>query len=91
MRVARIGMMIVLISLSACKGNVRGDLTKNLSDTNPEKSDTSPSKIETTKIEETLRVDAIYKIDDSEIALLQNEDILTQADLKEFKELQEIQ
>lgn len=73
----RSGLLILcLIALSGCSGGTGGGSAGNSSSP----SIISASQVEATKLKEAISADPVYKIDNSEIALLQSEGVITEAD-----------
>jgi hypothetical protein len=48
----------------------------------------SAAQVETSKLQDAIKTDPIYKIEDSEISLLQNEGIITEADKTQLQAIQ---
>jgi len=77
-------LLIVLVVLAGCSGEKGGGVIGNSSSS----SVIPASQIETTKLQEAIKAEPTYKIDDSEITLLQNEGILTEAELAQLQAIQ---
>lgn len=90
MSVLRAGMCVVcLMVLSGCSGGGGGaGSIFNANSSNPSDQVVPVSQVETAKLQEAIRAEPAYKIDDSEITLLQNEGILTETDLVQLQAIQ---
>lgn len=82
---------ICLIAFSGCKGGSGGGVGSFF---NPSNSSTpvtpalQASQTETTKLLKALEAEPAYKIENSEITVLQNEGILTEAELSQLQAIQ---
>lgn len=88
MSVFRAGLCVVwLMVLSGCSGGGGGSIF-NANSSNPSDQVVPASQVETAKLQEAIRAEPAYKIDESEITLLQSEGILTEADLAQLQAIQ---
>lgn len=90
MSVLRAGLCVVcLMVLSGCSGGGGGaGSIFNANSSNPSERVVPASQVETAKLQESIKAEPAYKIDDSEITLLQNEGILTETDLVQLQAIQ---
>lgn len=78
--------MLCLIVLSGCKGGKggSGNSTSSISSA----AVISASQVETTNLQTAIKADPVYKIEDSEITLLEKQGILTEADIAQLQAIQ---
>lgn len=76
--------LIILIVLSGCSGGAGGGSDSSIKSA----AVISASQVETAKLQAAITADPVYKIDDSEISLLQKEGIITETDKAQLQAIQ---
>lgn len=89
--------VVCVITLSGCSKGLGGSAFRNFFNTNSSSASNSSnpsdpiipvSQVETVKLQQAIKADPIYKIEDSEIDLLQKEGIVTEADIAQLQAIQ---
>jgi uncharacterized lipoprotein YmbA len=84
--------MIALFTLAGCSGKSTNSLSTffNSGNENNPSGETQipPAQVETAKLQEAIKAEPVYKIDDSEVDMLQNDGIITEADKTQIQALQ---
>lgn len=84
MLILRSGLCILcLVIVSGCSGGAGGPGSASTLN-----AVISAAQVESAKLQDAVKVDPIYKIEDSEISLLQKEGLITDADKAQLKAIQ---